>query len=978
MSNTIGALCVLAALVIPIWTLIRFSDQARQARLIQAELDDLRLALAAVERALLDRIASLEAQGAPAGRRVPVTAAPVPAVVSAPVRRVTIAAPLAPVERVAPPPVVPEPPLDEPLPEAPRRNLERTMVWVIAAVGGGAVALSGLIFFASALASGAIPPGLRVLMGLVLGGAAMACGEVLWRGRSSGAGAALAGAGAGLLHGALYAGAIRYGLLPIELAFVLMSGVTGLTAWRADHHRSALLAGLSLLAGFATPLMLSTGESRPVLLIGYLALLNAGLLACAIRRQWRGLIAGSGALTLLMVSGWAVRFLDPGQLPVAVIGAGLLCAVFLLAASWRREPGEADRLAGLVGTLLGGMAPVLMLTQGVDPLPLAGVLAVWIAGATGAGSRRGWGELSLTAAWLSVAALLAAALLVPGPSAILAAMLLASAGLLAALLRGALRWLALPGLIAGVIGAVLTVSGPLSASPLLLIELLGLGILAGAVAVRREQPWLVDVTGLALVALASVSGMPLLTGGVLAVAAGLGARACPRAGLWAPALGAAGLALPLVLSQLTPIALVYLLGLAGLGAGLGWSLKRGDIALLTAALVGGLQVMMAAVGLVDGPLPSTALLLLPPLVAAVSTRREAIAGSYIATLISGGLLLSATPQAILIAPAILGVGLALLSPVTLPLAVLYGSASLLALEASAPGLRLVLAWGLTLAAWAMPMRRNDRITHQTAILAGSALFLPAHLAWQELTGGALGGLQPALVAGLTLAAAIRARRAEQATGVAEVLVLGFATAAVVIQLAGPWLVLGLSAELVALAELQRRQHLPLLRFGALALAGAVFVLLLSPIMPRPAPLVWTLPAAALLWSGERLRGWSVRPAQGVQLGGALLLFAAQDRCVLGLFGGDLHVASLAGQMVRSLAWGGYGLALMGTGVRLRRKPVRLLALIFLCLAAGKVFLADLWQLHGLVRVGSIMGLGVFLLVAAVLLQRVVLSESEPT
>ncbi len=82
-------------------------------------------------------------------------------------------------------------------------------------------------------------------------------------------------------------------------------------------------------------------------------------------------------------------------------------------------------------------------------------------------------------------------------------------------------------------------------------------------------------------------------------------------------------------------------------------------------------------------------------------------------------------------------------------------------------------------------------------------------------------------------------------------------------------------------------------------------------------------------------------------------------------------------MVRSLAWAGFGLAMLGVGVRLNRKPARLLALVFLCIAAGKVFLSDLWQLHGLIRVGSIMGLGVLLLVAAVLLQRVALSTSEP-
>ncbi|MDG1480808.1 MAG: DUF2339 domain-containing protein [Myxococcota bacterium] len=999
-----GLLCAALAVVGPIWVLVRFSHQRLQLRTLQAESDELRLLLSQLEHMMLARVVALEnrlqpmvAAGASRAR-----ALPQPGLVATP-RSLTIAAPL--LDRAPPPktrpdapvqpspvpaPDVPSPPVpaDSPAPkpllsDAPAAaggRIERTMVWVIAAVGGGAVALSGLIFFAGALASGTTPPAIRVLLGLALGGAGMGIGEVLWRRQSAGPAAAVSGAGAGLLHGALYACAVRYGLVPVEVVFVAMLGVTGLTAWRAEQHRSLLLTGLALLAGFATPLMLATGESRPVLLIGYLALLNAGMLVSAIRHQWRGLIAGGGVLTVLMLSGWAIRFLTPGQLPVAVLGAGLLSAIFLLAGILREEPGGADRMAGAVGVLLGGAAPALMLSQGTEPLLLAGVLAAWVGSAAAAGARRGWTELSYTGGGLSVCAMIAAALLLPEANTILAAVSLGASGLVAAALREDLRSLALPGLLIGLIGAALTVSGSLADSPLLLIELAGLAGLAGVVSLRRDQPWLVDVAGVALVVLASLSAAPLQTAGALAVLSALGALRISRAGLWAPVLGAAGLALPLLLGDLTPAALGYLLALSAMGAGLAWRLCRPSIALLTAGLVGALQITMAAIGHIDGGLSVLLFLLVPPLLTAASTRREpAILGSTTAAMVAGGLLLSASPSMLLLAPAVLGLALSILAPAALPLAVLYGTVGLLAMEGGAPEVRLVVAWSLTLGALTVPTFRADRMTHQTAILAGGVLFVPAHLAWQALAGGALGGLQAALVAGLTLAAAIRARRQGQQTGLAELLVLGFATAAVVIQLSGPWLVLGLAAELVALAELQRRAPLALLRIGAVVLAGAVATLLLNPTALQWSgnPVIWALPAGALLWSGERLRGWRVQPGRMVQLGGVLLLFAAVDLSILGLFGGaGLRIASLAGEMVRSLAWAGFGLAMMGVGVRMRRKPARLLALAFLCLAAGKVFLADLWQLHGMIRVGSIMGLGIFLLVAAVMLQRVVLSESE--
>jgi uncharacterized membrane protein len=81
-------------------------------------------------------------------------------------------------------------------------------------------------------------------------------------------------------------------------------------------------------------------------------------------------------------------------------------------------------------------------------------------------------------------------------------------------------------------------------------------------------------------------------------------------------------------------------------------------------------------------------------------------------------------------------------------------------------------------------------------------------------------------------------------------------------------------------------------------------------------------------------------------------------------------------MVRSLSWAGFGVALLLAGLARRAKWLRIMALVFLLLAALKVFLRDLWQLEGLVRVGSIFGLGGFLLLAALLFQRVVLRDDD--
>ena len=71
-------------------------------------------------------------------------------------------------------------------------------------------------------------------------------------------------------------------------------------------------------------------------------------------------------------------------------------------------------------------------------------------------------------------------------------------------------------------------------------------------------------------------------------------------------------------------------------------------------------------------------------------------------------------------------------------------------------------------------------------------------------------------------------------------------------------------------------------------------------------------------------------------------------------------------MTRSITWGAFGLALLVSGVLARSRVIRVVAFLFLLLAAAKVFLVDLGNLGGFARVGSLLGLSVFLLVAAVL------------
>ena len=90
-----------------------------------------------------------------------------------------------------------------------------------------------------------------------------------------------------------------------------------------------------------------------------------------------------------------------------------------------------------------------------------------------------------------------------------------------------------------------------------------------------------------------------------------------------------------------------------------------------------------------------------------------------------------------------------------------------------------------------------------------------------------------------------------------------------------------------------------------------------------------------------------------------------------LFGG-----TLGQNMILSVCWAVFAVALLILGVVTRTRSNRLVAMGFLMLAAGKVFVFDLAALSGIYRVGSFLGAALTLLGSAVLLQRVVLRERD--
>jgi uncharacterized membrane protein len=200
---------------------------------------------------------------------------------------------------------------------------------------GAVVVTTGIGFFLQhAFDSGWIQPAGRVALGVASGVAMLVVGDRLQRAAYRVPAQALVAAGSGALYLAIFAAFAFYRLLPQPLAFAFMALVTATTLALAIHHEARAIAVLASLGGFATPVLLSTGRDAGPALFAYLAILDAGLVACAYWRRWPELTALGFAFTHLMYYAWFARWYatDPPQRLVALVAATGFLALFSLVA----------------------------------------------------------------------------------------------------------------------------------------------------------------------------------------------------------------------------------------------------------------------------------------------------------------------------------------------------------------------------------------------------------------------------------------------------------------------------------------------------------------------------------------------------------------------------------------------------------------------------------------------------------------------
>jgi uncharacterized membrane protein len=138
----------------------------------------------------------------------------------------------------------------------------------------------------------------------------------------------IAGLGAGVIYFSLYSAWDLYHLVPQAASFAGMVVVTAAMTAIALGRDSQRIALLALVGGLASPMLVSTGTDQQVFLFTYLAILDAGLLALARRRDWRTLEFLAFLGTQIYFWGWYGAFYADEKLARTAAFAALIFALF--------------------------------------------------------------------------------------------------------------------------------------------------------------------------------------------------------------------------------------------------------------------------------------------------------------------------------------------------------------------------------------------------------------------------------------------------------------------------------------------------------------------------------------------------------------------------------------------------------------------------------------------------------------------------
>lgn len=226
----------------------------------------------------------------------------------------------------------------------------------------------GLAFLARYAVENSLFPIEFRLAGIAAG--AIALLGVGWHLRKTRPGYALSlqGGGVAALYLTIFAAMRLYGLIPPSMGFALLLAVVGFSTVLALLQNAQALAVIGSAGGFLAPIIASTGQGDYVMLFSYYLLLNAGVLAIAWKKAWRGLNLTGFTFTFSIALAWGARDYRPELFATTepfLLAFFLMYVAAAVLYAWRSAPSLRHYVDGTIvfGTPVVGFGLQAALVQ---------------------------------------------------------------------------------------------------------------------------------------------------------------------------------------------------------------------------------------------------------------------------------------------------------------------------------------------------------------------------------------------------------------------------------------------------------------------------------------------------------------------------------------------------------------------------------------------------------------------------------------
>ncbi len=206
----------------------------------------------------------------------------------------------------------------------------RWMIWV----GGGAFALGGAFLVKYSIDAGLMSPGVRVIMGTIIGLVMTVAGEGLRQRRAKVkwlsdypdyVPSAISAAGLFTAFAAIYSSYALYQFIPALVAFAAIAGLS-LSSSVLAIYQGRFFAYLGIIAGLIVPALVSTGSGNAWVLFPYLLLIIAPSLWVSRKKAWVDVVGVALFLAMLwglfwIFTNWKIGDIIPVALYLLILNA---------------------------------------------------------------------------------------------------------------------------------------------------------------------------------------------------------------------------------------------------------------------------------------------------------------------------------------------------------------------------------------------------------------------------------------------------------------------------------------------------------------------------------------------------------------------------------------------------------------------------------------------------------------------------------